>query len=70
MSIGHQSTTELVHAFSKARQANDPDALRVWLAGDVVGTSRSSPIMWDSFEGDRIVEASFYPSNINNDQAF
>ncbi|GMN15027.1 nuclear transport factor 2 family protein [Altererythrobacter sp. MTPC7] len=130
MSIDHQSPAELVYAFYKARQANDPDALRVWLADDVrwnepvvgdhmgqlrgadavvdmlkgalattggtftlrvastveTGNHCAAVVDWSadknnrtirgqelavfSFKGARIVEASFYASDIGNDQAF
>ena len=36
MPINHQSPAALVRAFYDARKANDPDALRSWLADDVV----------------------------------
>ena len=42
-----KSPTALVHAFYKARQANDPDALRQWLSDDV---RWNEPVVGDHME--------------------
>ncbi len=130
MNAEHQSPAALVHAFYEARRADDPDALRQWLADDVrwnepvVGdhmghlhgadavvdmlkralattgctfslrvastveteSHRAAVIEWSAdkhgrtiwgqemavfgFKGGQITEASFFASDISNDQAF
>lgn len=44
MSNDRRSPAELVHAFYEARRANDPEALRSWLADDV---RWSEPVVGD-----------------------